>query len=378
MKSKTAGKISQIHKFLKQDLWSPELASLSKARRAGLKFLRVCALVIKGFKEDDCPTHASALTFHFVMALVPTLVIAFSFAKGFGMETLHKSVIEMLDPPAIEQSATGQAPSADAVTLSGEEEATEPAVGEENPISGYLTNTVRQMPDALKQGLVKIMETVAAASAGAMGGIGAVLFLYIMLKMLNQIEETFNSVWGVQSSRSTIDKVRNYVFIMAVTPLFLILDTAAGPTLIAVSSKLEWVLGPASQLLALVVPALMISLGFSIFYIFLPNTRVHFSAAFTGALISALLVVILQQAMIKLGFGVSKYNKIYGALAAIPIFLFWVQMSWMILLMGAEVAFSVQNAGTYSRERIAVNPSARSRLCLAFALMKKITDAFYY
>jgi membrane protein len=135
-------------------------------------------------------------------------------------------------------------------------------------------------------------------------------------------------------------------------------------------------MGPLLQIALQMIPILVMALSFSVIYIFLPNTKVKFSAAFTGALVAALLTMAFQFAIIKLGVGVSKYNKIYGALAAIPIFLFWVKTSWMILLMGAEVAFSVQNAGTYARERLAVNPSTRARLCLAVALMKKITDKF--
>jgi membrane protein len=88
------------------------------------------------------------------------------------------------------------------------------------------------------------------------------------------------------------------------------------------------------------------------------------------------LSALFQVAIIKLGVLATSANKTYGTLAAIPLFLSWVQISWQIMLLGAEVAFSIQNAGTYARERLAVNPSARSRLCLAFALMKKITAAF--
>jgi membrane protein len=137
-------------------------------------------------------------------------------------------------------------------------------------------------------------------------------------------------------------------------------------------------MGPLLTLSLRLVPILIMALAFSIVYIFLPNTKVKFTAALTGAFFSALLAILFQLAVIKLGVGVSKYNKIYGALAAIPIFLFWVQMNWMILLMGAEIAFSVQNTGTYSQERLAIAPSTRSRLCLAFALMKKIAEAFRF
>jgi len=320
------GKIKQ---FLSRDLWELEAESLPKARRHGLKFLRVCMLVVKGFKEDQCPVHASALTFISVMALVPFLVILFSLAKVFGFERASDKLVEI--------SA--------------------------------------EMPEAFQHAIENIISTVESASAGTLGSIGTVIFLWVAIKMLSSIEDTFNLVWGIKTPRPLIDKVRNYIVIMVAAPVLLIVASAGVPIIMGFTEKLTW-MGPLLAFSLRAAPVMVMALAFSIVYIFLPNTKVKFSAAFTGALASAVLAVLFQFAIIKLGVGVSKYNKIYGTLAAIPLFLFWVKTSWMILLMGAEVAFSVQNAGTYSRERLAVNPSARSRLCLAFALMKKITSAF--
>lgn len=329
MNSKPAGFVGKVKQFITCDLWELEPNSLSKARRHGLKFLRVCMLVIKGFKEDKCPIHASALTFTSVMALVPFLVILFSIAKGFGVEKASELLLE--------KSAA--------------------------------------WPEALQQAAANIITTVESASAGAMGGIGGVLFLWIAIKMLSSIEETFNLVWGVKTPRSLIDKIRNYIVIMVVAPILLIVSSAGMPVLMGFAEKLVW-MGPLLTFTLQLTPVVIMALAFTTIYIFLPNTKVKFSAAFTGAFVSAVLTILFQLAIIKLGIGVSKYNKIYGALAAIPIFLFWVQVSWQIMLLGAEVAFSVQNAETYAHERLASNPSARSRLCLAFALMKKITASF--
>ncbi len=329
MDSKPNGILGKIQHFLKQELWNLEPAALTKTRAAGLKFLRVCALVIKGFKEDKCPIHASALTFISVMALVPFLVILFSIAKGFGIDKASEMLLEK----------------------------------------------TAEMPEAMQQAITNIISTVESASAGAMGGIGGLLFLWVAIKMLSSIEETFNLVWGVKIPRTLIEKIRNYIVIMVVAPILIIVSNASQPVIMGFASQLEW-MGPFLKFGLQAIPIIMMALAFSVVYVFLPNTKVKFPAAFIGALVAALLTMAFQFAIIKLGVGVSKYNKIYGALAAIPIFLFWVQTSWMILLMGAEVAFSVQNAGTYAREHLAVNPSARARLCLAIALMKKITDRF--
>lgn len=324
------GEISvKIRRFLQHDLWSLEISSLSRMRRAGVGMLRVTALVFKGFKEDACPLHASALTFISVMALVPFLVILFALAKGFGFEQASQILLE--------RSA--------------------------------------EMPEAFQNAVGNIIATVESASAGTLGSIGTLLFLWVAIKMLSSIEETFNLVWGVKNPRSFIDKVRNYVVILVAAPILLIVASAGQPVIMGITSRLEW-MGWALRLGLEMVPLISTALIFTMVYVFLPNTKVKFLSAATGAVVAAVLYFLFQIAIIRLGVGVSKYNRIYGTLAAIPLFLFWVKISWMILLMGAEVAFSVQNAGTYARERLAVNPSARSRLCLAFALMKKITAFF--
>lgn len=329
MNSKPVGFVGKVKQFITCDLWELEPNSLSKARRHGLKFLRVCMLVIKGYKEDNCPLHTSALTFISVMALVPFLVILFAIAKGIGFEQ-----------------------------------------GSE-----LLLKSAAEMPQAFQEALITVLKTVESASAGALGSVSTVIFLWIAIKMLSNIEETFNLVWGVKTPRTLIDKIRNYIVIIVATPVLLIVASAGQPVIMGFADKLAW-MGPFLKIGLQAVPVFTMALAFSIVYVFLPNTKVKFSAAFTGAFVAALLSAAFQYGIIKLGIGISRINTTYGTLAAIPFFLFWVQISWMILLMGAEVAFSVQNAGTYAHERLAVNPSARSRLCLGFALMKRITDAF--
>ena len=329
MASKKGDKIRQIKTFLSRDLWNLEPSSLTKARAAGLHVLRVCALMIKGFQEDKCPLHAAALTFISVMALVPFLVILFAIAKGIGFEQG----------------------------------------------SAILLEKAAEMPEAFQKAADNIITAVESASAGALGGIGIVLFLWIAIKMLSNIEETFNVVWGVKAPRAFIDKTKNYIVIMVATPILLIIATSTQPVIIGFANQLEW-MGPLLKLGLQLIPILSMALAFSMVYLFLPNTKVQLTAALTGALVAALFSGIFQFAILELGIGVSRYNKFYGALAALPVFLFWVHMNWMILLMGAEVAFSVQNAGTYAREQLATAPSAQSRLCLAIALMKHITAKF--
>ncbi|MFA6174300.1 MAG: YihY/virulence factor BrkB family protein [Kiritimatiellales bacterium] len=329
MNSTPAGFVGKTQQFLSRDLWELEPDSLTKARRAGLKFLRVCILVVKGFKEDKCPIHASSLTFTTVMAMVPLLVILFAIAKGFGFEQA----------------------------------------------SQMLTQRTAGMPPAFQEAVGTILKTVGSASAGALGSIGVVFFLWAAIKMLSSIEDTFNLVWGIKTPRPFLDKVRNYIVIMVVAPILLLISNAGMPVIMGFAAKLTW-MGPLLGFALSLIPVLVMALTFTLIYIIMPNTKVKFPAAFTGAFVSAIMTVLFQLAIIKLGVLATSANKTYGTLAAIPLFLSWVQISWQIMLLGAETAFSIQNAGTYARERLAVNPSARSRLCLAFALMKKITDAF--
>lgn len=329
MKNNLANWIKTVNRFLQHDLWDLESASLSKARRLALKLLRVVMLVLKGYKEDKCPLHASALTFTTVMSMVPLLVILFAIAKGLGFEQ----------------------------------------------ISGFLLEKATEWPPAFQAAIKTILETVGSASAGALGGIGVLFFMWIAIKMLSSIEDTFNIVWGIKTPRAFIDKVRNDIVILVVTPILLFVAQAGLPIIMGFAGKLTW-MGPLVKFALQLIPLFVMAITFSFVYIMMPNTKVKFSHAFTGAFVSALLSIAFQFYIIKLGVLATNANKTYGTLAAIPLFLSWVQISWQIMLLGAEVAFSIQNAGTYAREQLAVNPSARSRLCLAFALMKKITAAF--
>lgn len=363
--------IRRLLQFLREDLWLIDITDVSLIRRPFLHFLRVCALVLKGFKEDQCPLHAAALTFTSVMAMVPTLIIVFSVAKAFGMDKAHDYVLGFFEeePIPMEQPAIldGATPS--------ERKAPMVAISTEEGLSSEIRVLSPKLPAALREPAIQVLATVEEASAAKLGTIFTVIFFWAVIKMLSKVEESFNQVWGVKTSRTMIDKIRNYVFVLAVAPMLLIVGTASIPALMAVQKVLLW-MGPLQGFVLKVVPLLIMAIAFAVVYLFLPNTRVKVKPALVGAFCSAFLLVVLQVLMITAGVGVSKYNEVYGVLAALPIFLFLLQSSWMIMLLGAEIAFAVQNVDTYKHEQQAENASAQTRLTLAFAVMKYIVDGF--
>ncbi len=320
--------VKRFVQFLQHDLWRIDLVHDSKLRAFGVEALRVGHLVLKGVKEDNCKLHASALTFSTLMALVPLLVMIFAISSALGFETARQQLL----------------------------------VWAEN------------MPDILPF-VEQLIDMVGSVQIGALGSLGGLILLYIIFKLLNGIEESFNQIWGVQASRSIPDKIRNYISVLVIAPALMLVSTVATPAIMAFLGSMDW-LGPLAKILIRLFPIMILSMAFLAIFMFLPNTKVAIRAALVGSLVSSIMVIILQVLMIKAGIGVTRLGQIYGTFAYIPIFLFWLYMSWTILLFGAELAFAIQNRDTYAEEQAAVRASMISKLWVAYSLMQEAVRVF--
>ncbi|MDF7825850.1 YihY/virulence factor BrkB family protein [Pontiellaceae bacterium B12227] len=314
--------------FIQHDLWRIDLVHHSRLHAFGVESLRVIHLVLKGVKDDNCKLHASALTYATLMAMIPFLVILFAISSAIGFTTASEKLIEW---------------SAD-------------------------------MPQ-VQEAVFTLIEMVEKTDMGALGAFGGVIFLYIIFKLLSGIEESFNQIWGVQSPRSIADKVRNYLSVLVITPILMIGANFLSIKFAAFSSQIPW-LGPFIEILLQIAPVLIMTVAFVAVFMFIPNTQVKFKAALVGGFTSALLAIILQILMVKLGVGVTRLSKIYGTFAYIPIFLFWLQMSWTVLLFGAELAFAIQNRDTYAEEQAAVRASMVAKLWVAYSVMQEAVRIF--
>lgn len=328
MAKKAIEQVKRFIHFLRYDLWKIDLAHDSKLRAFGVEILRVTHLVFKGARDDNCRLHASALTYATLMAMVPFFVIIFSISSAIGFTSAKENLMEW--------------------------------AAETPQIQGFIED------------LVLMVEKVDMAALGVFGG---VIFLYIVFKLLNGIEESFNQIWGVQSSRTVADKARNYLSVLVVTPILMLLANFLSLKLVAFSSQILW-LGPFIKTVLQLAPVGILTLAFVAVFMFIPNTRVSFRAALVGGFTSAFMAIVLQVLMVKMGIGVTRLSKIYGTFAYIPIFLFWLQMSWTILLFGAELAFAIQNRDTYAEERRSIRASMVSKLWVAFSVMQEAVRVF--
>lgn len=358
------GGLRHAWRFVTSEVWDVELTTLSPKYGFGVRAVRVVHLVIRGFREDECPMHASALTFSTLMSIVPVLAISLALARGLGGAEVAKSRIRQTVADWTQTFAVAAATNAPAA---GEGSAETGAAGDGDFEPAGLAAKIETLVD---DGFKKV-ENI---SFGALGGVGLVLLMWMVISVLGRVEASFNRVWGVSVGRSLWRKFTDYVSILMVLPILVVAASSAQAADFATrfldeatAASVKDFLGSGALKNATVV--IMTTLCFGFLIMFMPNTRVRVWPGLAGGFVAGLLFIGWMCLCAAIQVGAARYGKIYGGFAVVPIILAWVYVSWEIVLLGAEVAFAVQNCGTYRMEQGAEKASFRARMVLALSLV---------
>jgi membrane protein len=210
------------------------------------------------------------------------------------------------------------------------------------------------------------------------GGLVAIvalgLLFWTVMKVLGNIESSFNDIWQIKKSRSFVRKLTDYLSMMLIAPVLIVGITLAMVTLKTL--KVHSLISPFLFLAIKLSPVILIIILFSLIFIIMPNTKVKVLSGLIGGIVSGIIFYLLQQIYVYFQIGVSSNNAIYGGFAALPLFIIWLQWSWTILLFGAKVSFSTQNIELYAFEAESIHMSNYSRRVLALLIAHRITHNF--
>ena len=268
------------------------------------RIIRIGYDTLRGFINDDCYTKASALTFYSLLSIVPVLAVLFGIAKGFGFEhALESEIIERFS----EQ---------------------------------------REVMDKLIQFAYSWLLNV---KGGIIAGIGTAALLWSALGLLSSIESALNSIWKVPIARSYSRKINDYLATMLICPIFFVTSSSITvflSTQLAATAQSNVIIEVVSPLLLFILklfPFFLSWILFTYIYLFIPNTKIFLRSALIAGILGGTAFQLWQWLYIHFQIGVASYGAIYGSFAAFPLFLMWLQISWLILLAGAELAFEIEN-----------------------------------
>jgi membrane protein len=213
-------------------------------------------------------------------------------------------------------------------------------------------------------------------------GIGMIILFWSVMSLLNHIESSFNHIWQIRSSRPWYRKFTDYLTIMLIAPVFIILSS--GITGFQVTTLPDYMnnapildfFKPVISFLVKFAPYFLSWVALTILYIIMPNAKVKFMPALISGLIAGTILQGIQWLYIDLQFGISKLNAIYGSFAAVPLFIIWLQTSWTVVLLGAEISFANQNLSRYEMESEALNISTYQKRALVLMIMHMIIRNF--
>jgi membrane protein len=194
------------------------------------------------------------------------------------------------------------------------------------------------------------------------------------MKLLENIEKAFNAIWYVKKGRSFVRKLTDYLSIVLICPILLILSSSLNVYIVsqmtAITERIT-LLGTMSPLIFFFLnlsPYFVLWVLFTLIYIVMPNTGVSVRGGLLAGLITGTVFLLLQKAYIYSQIGVAKYNAIYGSFAALPLFLIWLQFSWLVVLFGAEISYAADNEENHEFEPDCLEVSFRFKRILALRI----------
>ncbi len=217
---------------------------------------------------------------------------------------------------------------------------------------------------------------------GLIAGIGVAILFWTVVKVLSNIEQSFNDIWGIKSSRSFGRKFSDYLSMMLIAPLLLIMS---GSITVFITSRISLIMQKISFLGALspiilfllkFLPYGLLWILFAVVYILMPNTKVRIKSGLFAGIIAGTLYLTAQWIYINFQIGVVHNNAIFGSFAAIPLFLIWLQTSWIIVLLGAEISFAHQNVSSFEYEPDASHISHFNKRLIALCISHQLVKTF--
>lgn len=296
--------IQRAKQFLTVDLWRLKVDEMPARRAMLVRALRVLAVAVRDFETDRISLRASALTFYTLMSVVPILALSFGVAKGFGFE---------------------------------------------QRLEAELRSALPNQTEVIERFILFAQQLLEQTRGGLIAGIGLIVLFWTVIKVLGHIEHSFNDIWELKQGRPFLRKFSDYMAFAFVAPILFLISSSMT---VFVTSQLETIitrlefLGPVATLLISAVRLLSLAILWVLLaftYLFMPNTKVQVKSALVAGILAGTMFFLLQVAYVRLQIGAGKANAIYGSFAALPLFLTWLQLSWIIVLFGAEVAWAHQN-----------------------------------
>lgn len=313
--------------YLSRDVWSDTRDDWR------IRVIKTLNLSVRSFLDSDLQSRAAGLTYRTILALVPALAILFAIGRGFGFHKLLQTQIFSYFP--------------------AQREALETTFGF---VEAYL----------------------AQSSEGIFVGIGIMMLLWTMISLMNNIESTFNTIWGIKRGRTILRKITDYTSMLLILPVLMI---CASGLSIFMTSTLQNLLdfefmSPLLSFLFKCASYIFTWLFFAAVFMLIPNTKVKFRNAFIAGVFSGTAFMILQWLFVSGQLYVSKYNAIYGSFSFLPLLLIWIQFSWVVVLSGIAICYSSQSIYSFNFSNKINEMSTDYRTKITLAIMCVIVKRF--
>ena len=384
-------KVKEVIKFLSYDIWRSNPETLSNKKNILYNAIKIVMLTVRNVQELNIAASSRSLTYRTLLSIVPLLAVIFAIARGFGIENImESSIFNLMTGEEVDTTrvVTEAVVPPDTALIGMDVWSAEnsgriaPATAGERDMQFQEVATAegrtREFLDMLFQLIDNSLEE--AKGGGVFAGVGILLFLYTILLLFNDIENNLNKIWQVSKGRSIGRKVTDYTAMVLFIPIFFILVNALNILSYPQNNTLKiiYILYPFIPRLLNIIPFVVMILIFTSVYKFLPNVKVKFQNALLAGILAGLAFQFFQMLYLSGQLWITRYNAIYGTFAAIPLMLLWIQLSWFITLIGAEVSYAAQNVRKFSFEKETKNISRRYRdfftLMIASVIIRRFAD----
>lgn len=347
----TVSKLKRLLEAIQAFFEERGIGHVDDARRSRLhRFAHFWLLVGKSFIRNRCPVRASALAYTTLLALIPMLAVCVSITTSLLQKEGEKPIRELID-----KLVENVAPMLSLQANAGDAAASDKRAEVVAKITGFIANI----------------------QTGTIGITGTIALVFVAIGLLRTIEATFNDIWGVTRGRGWVASIIQYWATVSLGPvvLVLVLGLTTGPLFKDTTRFLEhwpWLGSFVFHLL----PFVVLSLAFGLFYQLIPNTRVQPQAALVGGIVGGTLWQLNNKLSVLYVSKAVSYSQIYGPLSIIPLLLIGLYFSWLILLFGAQVAYAFQNRQSYLQEKQAEGVNQRGREFVALRMMTLLAQHF--